>query len=202
MNAALSNRLSWARLVSDVCSPPVVLPILAWFAAQRDADTPQQVMFLAGLFIVGAVLIPFAILGWWVYRGAISDIHMPERSERFWPLALELGCTFLVWLALRFVRAAPGINLVTTFLMVETFIALGVTYYWQISVHAGIMAGAVVIAGILFGAQVALILSPLILLVAAARLHLKRHTPWQIVAGVAVGTLAPPLLYLMITPRF
>jgi membrane-associated phospholipid phosphatase len=86
--------------------------------------------------------------------------------------------------------------------MVETFIALVVTYYWQISVHSGIMAGAVVIAGLLFGAQVALILSPLILLVAAARLRLKRHTPWQVVAGIAVGMTAPPLLYALIAPRF
>jgi hypothetical protein len=201
MNVALSNRLSWARLVSDVCSPPVVLAVLAWFAAQRDAQTASEGFFLASLFIIGAVGIPFAVLGWWVYRGAISDIHMSQRSERFWPLAVEVVCTFFVWLALRFIRPVPGIDLVTTFLMIETLIALAVTYYWQISVHSGIMAGAVVIAGLLFGAHVALILSPLILLVAAARLRLKRHTPWQVVGGIAVGMIAPPLLYALITAR-
>ena len=198
MNAVLSHRLSWARLVSNLCSPPVVLTFLAWFAAQRDAQTPSETFFLAALFIIGAVLIPFSILGWWVYRGMVSDIHMAERSQRYWPLALEAACTFGVWLALRFVGKYPAINLVTAYLLVETLIGLAVTYYWQISIHAGIMAGAVLIAGLLFGAGVALALSPLILLVAAARLRLKRHTVGQVIAGIAIGVIAPPLLYLLI----
>ncbi len=200
MNAVLSHHLSWARLVSNLCSPPVVLAVLAWFAAQHDAQTPSEAFSLAGLFIVGAVLIPFAILGWWVYRGTVSDIHMSQRSERYWPLALEAACTFAVWILLRFVGTYPAINLVTSYLLVETVMGLAVTYYWQISIHAGIMAGAVVIAGLLFGAAVGLALSPLILLVAAARLRLKRHTVGQVIAGIAIGVIAPPLLYLLIFP--
>ncbi|MEO8610633.1 MAG: hypothetical protein ABI690_22235 [Chloroflexota bacterium] len=175
----------------------MVLVVLAWFAAQYDLGTGGKAWPLAGLFIVGAVIIPFAILGWWVHRGFITDMHMPERRERFWPLLLELGCTFLVWIVLQLIGSFPGINLVTVFLFFETLIGLCVTVYWQISVHSGIITGAVVIAGILFGAQTALILSPLVLLVAAARLHLKRHTVGQIAAGIAVG-ISVPLVYWLI----
>jgi hypothetical protein len=191
------KQLSWARVVSDLCSPPVVLAVLAWFAAQVDGQTPGQILFLAGLFIIGAVLIPFIILTWWVHRGIISDIHMPERSERFWPLAVELGCTFLVWLVLRWLGDFPGMNLVTSFLLFETLLGLIVTLYWQISVHTGILTGAVIIAGLLFGAGTALLISPLILLVAAARLHLKRHTVGQVIAGFAVGVLIPLILHAL-----
>lgn len=202
MNAVFSHRLSWARLVSNLCSPPVVLAVLAWFAAQYDAQSPDEAYFLAGLFIVGAVLIPFGILGWWVYRGTVSDLHMSLRHERYWPLALEAACTFVVWLLLHVVGGGryPAVNLVTSYLLVETVMGLAVTYYWQISIHAGIMAGAVVIAGLLFGAGVGLALSPLILLVAAARLKLKKHTVGQVIAGIAIGVVAPPLLYLLIFP--
>jgi hypothetical protein len=200
MNVLSMTRLSWARLASDLCSPPVVLPVLAWFAAQYDAGTNGNAWLLAGLFIVGAVIIPFATLGWWVHRGLIADIHMPERRERYWPLLLELGCTFLVWLILQRIGNFPGINLVTVFLLFETLIGLCVTMYWQISVHSGIITGAVVIAGLLFGVQTALLLSPLVLLVAAARLHLKRHTPWQVAAGIAVG-ISVPLVYWQIVPH-
>jgi hypothetical protein len=200
MNAVLSHRLSWARLVSNLCSPPVVLSFLAWFAAHRDAQTASEALFLAGLFIIGAVLIPFGILGWWVYRGTVSDIHMSLRHERYWPLALEAACTFVVWLLLHFVGSYPAVNLVTSYLLVETVMGLAVTYYWQISIHAGIMAGAVVIVGLLSGAAVGLALSPLILLVAAARLRLKKHTVGQVIAGIAIGVIAPPLLYLLIMP--
>ena len=63
-----------------------------------------------------------------------------------------------------------------------------------------VITGAVVIAGLLFGAQTALILSPLVLLVAAARLHLKRHTVGQVAAGIAVG-VSVPLIYWCIVPH-
>jgi membrane-associated phospholipid phosphatase len=167
MNAVCLNESSWASVVSDLCSPPVVLTILAWFGAQHDSETVGQTFFL----------------GWWVRQGKTSNIHMPERRERFWPLALELGCTFAVWIILTLLGRYPGINLVASFLLVETFIGLAVTYYWQISVHAGIMA---------------LVLTPFILLVAAARLRLKRHTVSQVIAGITVGVIAPPLLYSLI----
>jgi hypothetical protein len=200
MNAVLSHRLSWARLVSNLCSPPVVLSFLAWFAARYDAQSTDEALFLAALFIVGAVLIPFGILGWWVYRGTVSDIHMSLRHERYWPLALEAACTFVVWILLHLVGHYPAVYLVTSYLLVETLMGLAVTYYWQISIHAGIMAGAVVIAGLLFGAAVGFTLSPLILLVAAARLRLKKHTVGQVIAGIAIGVIAPPLLYMLIMP--
>jgi hypothetical protein len=200
MNALSVNRLSWARLTSDLCSPPMVLIVLAWFAAQYDLGTAGKAWPLAALFIVGAVIIPFATLGWWVHRGWITDMHMPERRERYWPLFLELSCTFLVWIILQLIGNFPGINLVTVFLLFETLIGLVVTVYWQISVHSGIITGAVVIAGLLFGAPTALILSPLVLLVAAARLHLKRHTIGQVAAGIAVG-ISVPLIYWWIVPH-
>jgi hypothetical protein len=199
MNVLSVNRLSWARLTSDLCSPPVVLTVLAWFAAQYDVGTNSRAWLLAGIFIIGAVIIPFAVLGWWVHRGLITDMHMRVRRQRYWPLLLELTCTGLVWIILQVVGPFPGMNLVTVFLLVETLIGLCVTVYWQISVHSGIITGAVMIAGLLFGAQTALILSPLILLVAAARLNLKRHTPGQVIAGIAVG-VSVPLVYWLVAP--
>jgi hypothetical protein len=200
MNTLSLNRLSWARLTSDLCSPPMVLIFLACFAAVYDSRTHADAWLMAGLFIIGAVGIPFGILGWWVHRGFISDMHMPQRRERFWPLLLELTSTFAVWIILQFVGSYPGIELVTVFLLVETLIGLLVTMYWQISVHAGIMTGAVIIIGLLFGAKIGLLLSPLILLVAAARLHLKRHTVLQVAAGIAVG-ISVPLVYWFIIPH-
>ncbi|MBZ0289224.1 MAG: hypothetical protein K8I30_16510 [Anaerolineae bacterium] len=194
------NRLSWARLASDLGSPPVVLTVLAWFAAQYDAESTGTAWMLAGLFILGAVVIPFAMLGWWVHRGLITDIHMPQRRERYWPLFLELSCTFLVWIVLRLIGSFPAVDLVTVFLLLETLIGLCVTVYWQISVHSGIITGAVIIAGLLFGAKIALTLSPLVLLVAAARLHLKRHTVSQVVAGIVAGIIVP-LAYWMLVPH-
>ncbi len=188
---------SWARLVSNLCSPPMVLAVTGIFLARHDSTTSDEALFLAGLYVVTGVLLPFAGLAWWVYTGRISSVHMPERRERYAPLTLYLICSMLAWVAVRLTGDYAGLRLLTGFMVAVTFAGLLVTFYWQISVHAGIMTGAVMIAGLIYGAEMAIILSPLIVLVSAARLHLKRHTPAQVAGGIALGAVLPLLLYTL-----
>jgi membrane-associated phospholipid phosphatase len=77
-------------------------------------------------------------------------------------------------------------------LNVINLIVLGlVNLYWLISIHTTAVMGTVVLGGLIFGVKVALILSPLIILVCWARYYLKRHTPAQLAAGLALGALTP-----------
>jgi membrane-associated phospholipid phosphatase len=187
MKALPLNRFYWARFVSDLLSPPVVLTLTACLVAGHEAESSAQAALLAGLFILFSVLLPVMILAWWVYRGKVTDMHMPERRERYWPLAVSITGSLLAWLAVRLVDGTPGIYLLTSFMVVENLVALVITFYWQISVHSGIITAAVTILALVYGLSIGLAVSPLILLVAAARLKLKRHTVSQVVAGCAVG---------------
>ena len=60
---------------------------------------------------------------------------------------------------------------------------------WLISIHATGMMATTLLAGFIFGAPIGWALTPLLVLVCWARLYLKRHTPAQVVAGLALGAL-------------
>ena len=68
-------------------------------------------------------------------------------------------------------------------------ISLVVTLFWKISVHAGSVAGALVILAIVAGPGV-LLAAPLVIgLVAWSRVELGDHTVWQVIGGSLIGAL-------------
>ncbi|MDQ7033527.1 MAG: hypothetical protein Q9P01_01450 [Anaerolineae bacterium] len=88
----------------------------------------------------------------------------------------------------------PAFPLLALMTLVQmTFIAL-ITLVWQISMHMMSIAGAAVITGIMFSTGSAMAMIPLVMLVGAARLRLKRHTPAQVIAGTIVGAFVPMLM--------
>jgi membrane-associated phospholipid phosphatase len=195
MNTVSVKHRSWARVVSDLLSPPLVLLYTACLVTAHEAGTHDHAILGAVIFLGCSVLIPFLILAWWVYRGKITDLHMPERNERYQPLLVSLVGSLIGWVAVRQLGDTGGIHLLSAFMVILNLVALVVTFYWQISVHSGIMAASVTVTGVVYGWQVGLLLSPLILLVGAARLKLKRHTPMQVVAGALVGVFTVLFLY-------
>ena len=74
-------------------------------------------------------------------------------------------------------------------------VALLITLRWKISVHVGALAGIIVVCTILIGPQ-ALIVAPLVPLVAWARVELGAHTPAQAIAGGVIGALVSGAAYL------
>jgi hypothetical protein len=69
-----------------------------------------------------------------------------------------------------------------------------ITMVWQVSMHMMSIAGAVIAVAMLFSPGTAFMLVPLVPLVAAARLHLQRHTPAQVVVGTIVGSVTPAVV--------
>ena len=88
----------------------------------------------------------------------------------------------------------PSAQTLNTFI---TVIAI-ITLMWQISMHAMSITSATIAVGVFFSVGSALLLVPLVVLVSAARLSLKRHTPAQILAGTLVGALVPVIVLLLI----
>ncbi len=143
MNVMSLKRLSWARAVSNLLSPPVVLTVTAGVIAAHDATSPGEAVLLAGIFILFSVGLPMAVLGWWVYRGVVSNIHMPERQERYWPLLLSFASSLVGWILMRLMGQDGGVYLLISFMTAINLVALGITLYWQISIHTGIIAAAI-----------------------------------------------------------
>lgn len=188
---------SWARFVSDVLSPPVVWALFAFPIAWRDAQSQQQAFLLAFTYIVLVCLLPIVYIALMVKRGAITDIHMRVREQRIRPFIVSIVCTAVACGILQLMAAPTIVTLFAFSSLVLLTIMAVITLIWQISIHAICISGVMVSAGVLFGALPALLTFPLVILVGAARLKLKRHTLAQVIAGTAVGICVPVLLFAL-----
>jgi len=189
MTLVLSRRPSWARLVSNFFVPPIIFPALGVAVAQRDLHDTWRVVLFSEIYGVVGFVFPAIYVLIIVRRGTATDVHLPQRSERYKPFTVAMICLVIMWFILAILGAPHGMMQLATFTLFQSALLLFITLFWQISVHGANIAGAIVIIGVLFGAQFALLLSPLIVLVGASRLALKRHTPMQIIAGAAMSAV-------------
>jgi hypothetical protein len=116
---------------------------------------------------------------------------MRVRQQRIRPFLVSMVCTTIAWWTLRFIGAPPVVPLFALFSLVQLAVMALITLVWQISMHAMSITGAAIALGFLFGATATLATIPFIVLVGAARLKLKRHTPAQVLMGTALGVIIP-----------
>lgn len=190
------ERLSWARLVSNLLSPPVIWAAMAFPIAFRYAETQQQAITWALIYCGLVCILPLVYVAVMVKRGRITDLHMKVRQQRMLPFIVSIVCTTIAWWVLRFMGAPSVLPLFALFSLAQIAVIAVITLVWQISMHAMSITGAVVAAFTFFGVVPALMLLPLIVLVGTARLKLERHTLAQIIGGAAVGLIVPLLLFL------
>jgi membrane-associated phospholipid phosphatase len=189
------SRFYWARLISDLGSPPVVWAVLIFPITFREAASQEQAILWGLTYGVLVCVIPALYIVWMVRRGSITDIHMAVRQERLRPFLVSMACTGLAWFVLRLMGAPSVVPLVAFVTLVQLITMALITLVWQISMHTMSITSAVVATGLLFGVGPALVVFPLVPLVGAARLKLQRHTPAQVVAGFLVGALVTVMLY-------
>jgi membrane-associated phospholipid phosphatase len=190
-------RLSWARLVSDVLSPPIVWTLIAFPLGLLGTVSIANALASATLYSFLSSWVPVLFIVWMVRRGHITDIHMKVRKQRRIPLLVTIIMSFIGWQCVRLLGASPALVSFTFYTSIGITLMSVVTLYWQISLHAMAITSATTIILLFFGMRYALALVPLIPLVSLARLNLHRHTPLQILAGASVGILIPLGLHLL-----
>lgn len=189
---------SWARVVSDLFSPPVIWGVLALPIAFRDAESLNQAITWATVYIMLVCVLPIVYISAMVKLGKITDIHMKVRKQRILPFLISMISTSIAWLVLRLMGAPAIMPLLAMFSLVQLAVMLGITFVWQISVHAISISGATIAMWFFFGVIPAILTLPFIVLVGAARLKLRRHTPAQVIAGAMIGLMVPMLLFMLI----
>jgi hypothetical protein len=181
---------NWAQIVSDVISPPVVWALMAIPIAARNARTPQDTLNWAGIYIFIVAMVPTFYIALQVRRGNITDLHMPNREERIRPFVVSTISTALATVLLYQINASAIMRLFAMSSLIQLVIMALITTMWQISIHTMSITGAVITSGTLFGIPIAIVLAPLIVIVALARLNLRRHTRAQVIAGFVVGAIS------------
>lgn len=197
----LLTRLKVARIISDVFSPPVVWGALAFPIAARAADTPEKVLLWASIYVFFVTILPSLFIVFMVLTGRITDVHVRVRKQRILPFIVTIVCSLVAVIILAALNSPimPEFALIS---MIQVVVILTITLFWQISMHAMSITTAVVVTGILYGFAPALLVSPLIPIVGASRVVLRRHTVAQVIAGGAVGAALTLILILLLVRQY
>lgn len=183
-----------ARVVSNVLSPPAVFAALG-FALSSVTVPLVPALVAAALHGLLVSLFPVVYIVVMLKRGAITDLHMKNRHERHKPFLVGTTGALVAWVILTIYGAPLIVRRLALFDAGLLGILGLINVWWQISIHGAAIVGAVTISGVVFGLPIALTASPLVLIVAWARLYLKRHTLRQILAGAALGALMALLVF-------
>lgn len=170
---------------------------MAFPIAFHSAESQERAVIWALTYSVIVCILPALYIGYMVWRGHITDIHVRVREQRIRPFVVSVICTVVAWILLRWMEAPSLLPLFTLFSLIQLAVMLLITLTWQISMHSMSITGAVVVAGALYGPGTALLLSPLIPVVGAARIKLRRHTLAQVIAGGILGALLTAVMVIL-----
>ena len=147
--------------------------------------------------IIFAALIPSIIAYIWVKNKNI-EMDMPNKEDRLYPLLWVL-LSYLIGVIVLYTISAPLIITVLMFCYFSnTLVVMLISIFWKISIHSVGIAGPVAFLIYVFGypGLIFLLLIPIIMW---SRLHLKRHTFNQVIAGAGLGLILTTLqIYLFL----
>ena len=178
-----SERL--AHLISEVLSP-VYQVFFMLFAVGIHSAGFVRGLLLGGLAALFAGGIPYLVLAAGVRRGRFTDMHLSRREERPIMMAIGLASVAVGLGLMALLDAPPELFALVGAMVAGVAVALLISTFWKISIHTSVTAGSATILAIVFGPW-ALVLAPLVVAVAWARVRLRAHTVGQVVVGAAVG---------------
>lgn len=183
-----------ARLITELLAPAYTAGALLVVVAFHSAPSAAVALrWLVPSLLFGSLL-PVLYLAHQVRRQRLSDIHLRVREQR--PVPLLVGLTsVLVGLGLLVgLGASRELLAVIGAMAAGLIVAMLTSLAWKLSVHTGAVAGTVVILALIFG-PAALALAALAAAVGWARVEVGDHTPAQVVAGGAIGTIVAGIVF-------
>lgn len=175
-----------AFLISAVLSPYITALVFIIVITYKYSNNVGQFLPWMITFLLFGLVIPGLYVLWLLEIKKIQDIHIADPEERKVPFWVAGISAVVGTISLTFLHAArPVVVMAVTYSANAILVAL-ITQYWKISIHMALFSSVVTVAVILFGAPYAwfyLILIPL----AWSRIHRKRHTLLQAVAGAMMA---------------
>lgn len=160
-------------------------------------------IIVAAIAVMTAV-IPLGALMLMKRLRMVADLDVSNRRERAWAVPPILLC-YLMAYALLIALSMPGLVLrMWIGAMVATACVFAISFFWKISGHATAMGALAAIAWVEFTKMLTvsnlfIIFAVIVLLlgiVGSARVHLRKHTVAQVLAGALLGGASVLLLTL------
>jgi membrane-associated phospholipid phosphatase len=173
-----------ARLISFFGNAPLV-SILVFILINYVLSGPMFVL-LTVISIIFAAAIPVATVLVWSWKTKKIELDIPEKGDR----PLLLVCVIMSYgigaIILYYLHAPWLVFGLMLCYCTNTLVVFIITLFWKISIHAMGVTGpatALAFANVLPG----FILGVLVLPVMWSRVHLRRHTIAQVLAGAFLG---------------
>lgn len=171
----------FAWIVSRVFDPIVEIPMMLSVAVWWALTNGLRWRFLVFLLVTDALMPAFYLL-YGLKKGFISDLDITKREER---LGLYVFTTLIhlvgVVYAFSLSKTELG-NILLVFWSLAVVFAL-ITYYWKISVHAGVNGAALAFFNHFWGWENYWWLVVVLLLVLWSRVEIKKHSWLQVTVG-------------------
>lgn len=184
-----------AAIISLICSPSIVPIITILLLVRVYAQTWEQFALWALICVIFATVLPTLYIYTLVKKGKLSDMHIAIREQRAGPLLFAV-ISALVGVSIIYVIGAP----IEIFWLGICYVANGIvflliTQFWKISLHCGVLSACVTALSLIITPQL-FFLYLLVPLVAWARIHRKRHTFIQSIAGAIIAVIVTKLTLL------
>ena len=185
-----TRRGQLARWISNIAHP-ILISLSGVVVIAIAIDTPTAWKW-AGIGLLITVGIPSLYLFWLVRSGRVTDYDVFIRQQRKGPYLVTIACLLLCWGAMFFGGAPRTYVVILTASILEMVLLFLINLRWKISAHATTAAGFAVLLWQLFGPP-GLLATLFAVMVIWSRIHLKRHTAAQTLAGALLGAA---LIYL------
>jgi membrane-associated phospholipid phosphatase len=187
-----------ARIVTEVCSPAVVVVLLPLAVAWHATGHQLGRTVLWGLVVaVFSSVLPMVFIVRGARLGRWDGHHVRNRDGRTVPLLLCLGSTALGLAILLFGHAPDDVIALDVAMLVTLFACTIVTRWWKISLHSAVAGGAVATLALLYGLLL-LLLTPFVVLIGWSRVAVRDHTVPQVIAGALIGPILGGAVFLLV----
>jgi hypothetical protein len=190
-----------AHFLSLILHPSAVAIYLftSAFYHTKSEFIPKLLWALLAIFF--SALVPALVVLGLLKLRLLSDADISNRAERARPYILITLFYFLGSFLLLHLPPHP-INKVYGTLMscyaTVTLVGTIITYFWKISMHLAGLAGPLT-AAIFFWKLPAVPFLISLLPLSWARLHLRKHNIWQVLAGIMMSSLVTYLTCYFLT---
>lgn len=183
-----------ARTFSNVVSPPTMFAVFGLALCLKVLPVGPAFVW-GGAYGLLLSLAPILYVVYLLRTGRIAELHMSNTEERFLPYLAAVVCALIMIVLLVLFDGPELLRCLTIFNAIELSALALITTRYLISMHSAATTAITVLVMAIWGLWWGIVVGlPLIALVAAARLYLRRHTVDQIVSGWILGA---GIIYVM-----
>ncbi len=175
----------WVAAVSRLFDPVVEIPLALALAVWFSLTHGLRWRFLVLLLYIDSFL-PFIFFLHLLHKGEISDWDVRNRRERI-PLYLFTVIVHLAGVGLAWLIGRKELVVILLAFYIVAVVFMVVTYFWKISLHAGVNALLVTFINVLLGWRYWWLYG-VVVLVSWARVKGGFHRPAQVVWGAVLAT--------------